>query len=105
MVNDQHWATKAACTGSEPDELFVQGAAQRNARAVCMGCGVRLDCLADALDSGMRFGVWGGMTERERRAMLRKQPDVISWRSVLADSGSAALDARCSVAGLPAGRR
>jgi WhiB family redox-sensing transcriptional regulator len=105
MVNDQHWATKAACTGSEPDELFVQGAAQRSARAVCMGCGVRLDCLADALDSGMRFGVWGGMTERERRAMLRKQPDVISWRSVLADSGSAAPDARCTVAGLPAGRR
>jgi len=91
VLQDQHWAAEAACAGRSPDELFVQGAAQREARAVCMGCPVKLDCLADALDSGMQFGVWGGMTERERRALLRRQPGVTSWRAVLT-SPDALLD-------------
>lgn len=93
VLQDQHWATEAACAGQSPDDLFVQGAAQREARAVCSGCPVRLDCLADALDNAVRFGVWGGMTERERRALLRRQPDVTSWRSVLT-SPEALLDVR-----------
>jgi WhiB family redox-sensing transcriptional regulator len=46
-----------------------------------MGCPVRIDCLADALDSRTEFGVWGGMTERERRTLLRRRPDVASWRA------------------------
>jgi WhiB family redox-sensing transcriptional regulator len=46
-----------------------------------MSCPVRIDCLADALDSRTEFGVWGGMTERERRMLLRRRPDVASWRS------------------------
>ncbi len=41
------------------------------------------ECLADALDNGIEFGVWGGMTERERRALLRRRPDVKSWRELL----------------------
>jgi WhiB family redox-sensing transcriptional regulator len=44
---------------------------------------VRTECLADALDNRVEFGVWGGMTERERRALLRRRPDVSSWRKVL----------------------
>jgi WhiB family transcriptional regulator, redox-sensing transcriptional regulator len=44
---------------------------------------VRTECLADALDNGIEFGVWGGMTERERRALLRRRPDVTSWRELL----------------------
>jgi WhiB family redox-sensing transcriptional regulator len=48
-----------------------------------MGCPVRTECLADALDHRVEFGVWGGMTERERRALLRRRPDVMSWRSLL----------------------
>jgi WhiB family redox-sensing transcriptional regulator len=48
-----------------------------------MGCPVRLDCLADALDSRAEFGVWGGMTERERRTLLRRRPDIDSWRNFL----------------------
>lgn len=83
-LQDQSWAASAACASSSPDDLFVQGAAQRAARAVCYGCPVRLLCLADALDNRVPFGVWGGMTERERRALLRRQPDVVSWRSLLA---------------------
>jgi WhiB family redox-sensing transcriptional regulator len=48
-----------------------------------MGCPVRTECLADALDNRVEFGVWGGMTERERRALLKRRPDVRSWRTLL----------------------
>ena len=78
----QGWATEGACRTSDPDELFVQGAAQNRAKAVCQGCFVRTECLADALDHRVEFGVWGGMTERERRALLRRRPQA-SWRTVL----------------------
>nr|WP_304608730.1 WhiB family transcriptional regulator [Glycomyces sp. TRM65418]QZD54238.1 WhiB family transcriptional regulator [Glycomyces sp. TRM65418] len=76
------WTTKALCQEGDPDALFVQGAEQNNAKKVCRGCPVRLECLADALDNRIEFGVWGGMTERERRALLRKHADVRSWRAV-----------------------
>lgn len=77
------WTARAACKGSNPDELFVQGAAQNRAKVVCMGCPVRTECLADALDNRVEFGVWGGMTERERRALLRRRPNVTSWSKLL----------------------
>ena len=77
------WATRAACRGTDPDTLFVQGAAQNRAKTVCMSCPVRTECLADALDNRIEFGVWGGMTERERRALLRRRPNVDSWRRLL----------------------
>ncbi|HIV58029.1 MAG TPA: WhiB family transcriptional regulator [Candidatus Stackebrandtia faecavium] len=76
------WASAAACREGDPDDLFVQGAEQNVAKKVCKGCQVRMECLADALDNRVEFGVWGGMTERERRALLRKHPDVSSWRRV-----------------------
>jgi WhiB family redox-sensing transcriptional regulator len=50
------------------------------AKRICRGCPVRNECLADALDNRIEFGVWGGMTERERRALLRRHPQVTSWR-------------------------
>jgi WhiB family redox-sensing transcriptional regulator len=77
------WSRNARCRGTNPDDLFVQGAAQNRAKAVCLGCPVRTECLADALDNRVEFGVWGGMTERERRALLKRRPDVTSWRSLL----------------------
>jgi WhiB family transcriptional regulator, redox-sensing transcriptional regulator len=77
------WTARAACKGTDPDELFVQGAAQNRAKLICRGCPVRTECLADALDNRIEFGVWGGMTERERRALLRRRPDVVSWRDLL----------------------
>lgn len=83
MGFDVEWAARAACQGSDPDTLFVQGAAQNRAKAVCLGCQVRTECLADALDNRVEFGVWGGMTERERRALLRRRPNVPSWRTLL----------------------
>jgi len=79
----EDWPSLAACRDADPDSMFVQGAAQNRVKAVCGGCRVRTECLADALDNRIEFGVWGGMTERERRALLRKRPDVVSWRRVL----------------------
>jgi WhiB family redox-sensing transcriptional regulator len=77
------WPSKAACRSSDPDQLFVQGAAQNRVKTLCISCAVRTECLADALDHRIEFGVWGGMTERERRALLRRRPHVTSWRRLL----------------------
>jgi WhiB family redox-sensing transcriptional regulator len=79
----QDWSALSACNDADPDDLFVTGAAQNRAKAVCLGCPVRTECLSDALDNRVEFGVWGGMTERERRALLRRRPDVTSWRQLL----------------------
>jgi WhiB family redox-sensing transcriptional regulator len=82
MWNDD-WSSKAACNEARPDELFVRGAAQHRAKLLCSGCPVRTECLAEALDGRVEWGVWGGMTERERRALLRRRPNVTSWRRLL----------------------
>ncbi|MEI2774551.1 MAG: WhiB family transcriptional regulator [Tetrasphaera sp.] len=79
--DDTNWAAQGACVSEDPDALFVRGRAQRQARLVCRSCPVRLQCLADALDNRTEFGVWGGMTERERRALLNQHPNVRSWRA------------------------
>ena len=79
MIDDHSWVEFALCAEKEPDALFVQGAAQRQVRMRCMECPVRLECLADALQSRMSFGVWGGLTERERRMILRVYPNVDDW--------------------------
>ncbi len=86
---DQSWVAKALCASYEPDALFVQGATQRQVRLRCMQCAVRLECLADALQSEANFGVWGGLTERERRAMLRHYNTVEDWREWLTSSTDA----------------
>ncbi len=74
---------RAACRATNPDELFVQGAAQNRAKVICRACPIRTECLADALDNRIEFGVWGGMTERERRALLRRRPEVGNWHELL----------------------
>lgn len=76
------WPSQAACRTVAPDALFVQGAAQQRAKQICTRCPVIAECLADALDNRTEFGVWGGMTERERRAMLRRHPNVTSFRAI-----------------------
>ena len=73
---DQTWAARAACASEAPDQLFGKGAEQRDARTLCFSCPVRMECLAEALNSQSCFGVWGGLTERERRALLRRFPEV-----------------------------
>ncbi|WP_406510485.1 WhiB family transcriptional regulator [Streptomyces sp. NBC_00212] len=77
------WRTRAACGGADLEELFGEAAQQHRAKAVCEGCAGQLECLVEALDHRIEFGVWGGMTDRERRALLRRRPTVTSWRSLL----------------------
>jgi len=83
LLAQSDWTLRAVCAAADPDALFVTGAAQRDAARICQGCPVRLECLADALDNQVEFGVWGGMTERQRRAILKKSPAVTNWRSLL----------------------
>ncbi|WP_326544893.1 WhiB family transcriptional regulator [Mycolicibacterium sp. ND9-15] len=78
------WVSQARCRQTDPDELFVRGAAQRKAAVICRHCPVILECGADALDNRVEFGVWGGMTERQRRALLKQHPEVVSWAEFFA---------------------
>lgn len=78
------WVLKALCRSTDPDQFFVSGKAQWKATAICRHCPVVAECLADALDNRMEFGVWGGMTERQRRALLKQHPEVVSWSEFFA---------------------
>jgi WhiB family transcriptional regulator, redox-sensing transcriptional regulator len=85
MVATGNWRVSANCRNGDPERLFVTGAKQRDARSICRGCPVLTQCLSHALDERIEFGVWGGMTERDRRAMLRRRPDVTCWESFLTE--------------------
>jgi WhiB family redox-sensing transcriptional regulator len=78
-----NWRIAARCRTADAEELFVRGAEQRRVRQFCATCPVRTECLAHALDERVEFGVWGGTTERERRALLRSRPEVRSWAELL----------------------
>lgn len=78
-AGDRAWVTKALCRETDPEELFVRGAAQRKAAAICRHCPVVQECGAEALDNNVEFGIWGGMTERQRRALLKQHPEIVSW--------------------------
>jgi WhiB family transcriptional regulator, redox-sensing transcriptional regulator len=81
-VQSDDWTMRAKCRGME-DALFPEASDQKRARLLCSGCPVRFECLAEALDNRIEWGIWGGMTERERRLLLRQHSDVTSWSSVL----------------------
>ncbi|MGN6162713.1 MAG: WhiB family transcriptional regulator [Marmoricola sp.] len=83
MSWNEDWAGAASCRGGAPDRLFVKGAEQNRAKSLCFSCPVRAECLAEALDNQIEWGVWGGLTERERRALLKNKPEVGSWTAVL----------------------
>ncbi|MBW3573975.1 MAG: WhiB family transcriptional regulator [Actinobacteria bacterium] len=66
------WQRLANCLGVDPDLFFPErGASTREAKEVCKGCVVRNECLDYALANGEKFGIWGGMSERERRRVRR----------------------------------
>jgi len=81
---DEEWVLSARCRGMG-DAMFPGAPEQRRVRELCAGCPVRNQCLAEALDARMEWGVWGGMTERGRRLLLRQHPDVVSWRALLCE--------------------
>ena len=71
-VPERSWQRQANCMGVDPDLFFPErGASTREAKEVCRGCVVRQDCLEYALTNGEKFGIWGGMSERERRRIRR----------------------------------
>jgi WhiB family redox-sensing transcriptional regulator len=78
------WVAKARCRSSDPEELFVRGALQRKAAVICRECPVITECGAEALDNRVEFGIWGGMTERQRRSLLQRHGEVVSWAEFLA---------------------
>lgn len=98
IVQTDDWTLDARCRGMA-DALFPEGKDQKRARIVCMGCPVRAVCLAEALDNRIEWGVWGGLTERERRQLLRQRPDVTSWLAVLKAATDAASPAHDTLPG------
>ncbi len=73
-ADDRRWQERANCLGVDPDLFFPErGASTREAKAVCRGCEVRDECLEYALDQGEKFGIWGGLSERERRRVRRQR--------------------------------
>ncbi|MCS5479907.1 WhiB family transcriptional regulator [Corynebacterium sp. YIM 101645] len=83
----EDWILNARCRQEDPEALFVRGAQQRKAVAICRPCPVLEQCRAEALDRREEFGVWGGLTERQRRALLRQNPHVENWGQHLATGG------------------
>jgi WhiB family redox-sensing transcriptional regulator len=79
---EKGWQDLANCLGVDPDLFFPErGASTREAKEVCKGCSVRAECLEYALSNGERFGIWGGLSERERRRLRRQR--VMFMRSEL----------------------
>ena len=66
------WQTDALCAQTDPEAFFPEkGGSTREAKRVCESCTVRTECLEYALQQDERFGIWGGLSERERRKLKR----------------------------------
>jgi WhiB family redox-sensing transcriptional regulator len=66
------WHDKALCAETDPEAFFPEkGGSTREAKKICTGCEVRAECLEFALSNDERFGIWGGLSERERRRLRR----------------------------------
>ena len=67
------WQERALCAQTDPEAFFPEkGGSTREAKKVCTGCEVRAECLEYALANDERFGIWGGLSERERRKLKRR---------------------------------
>jgi WhiB family redox-sensing transcriptional regulator len=71
-VDEMGWQEKALCAQTDPEAFFPEkGGSTREAKKVCLSCEVRAECLDYALKNDERFGIWGGLSERERRRIRR----------------------------------
>ena len=67
------WQDRALCAQTDPEAFFPEkGGSTREAKRVCMSCEVQAECLEYALANDERFGIWGGLSERERRKLKRR---------------------------------
>jgi WhiB family redox-sensing transcriptional regulator len=70
LPGPQDWVAYALCAQTDPEAFHLEkGGSTRQAKKVCSGCEVRAECLTYALEHNERFGVWGGLSERERRQL------------------------------------
>ncbi|MTE22749.1 WhiB family transcriptional regulator [Microbacterium sp. ZXX196] len=68
------WQSEALCSQTDPEAFFPEkGGSTRDAKRICDSCDVRAQCLEYALENDERFGIWGGLSERERRRLKRAQ--------------------------------
>jgi WhiB family redox-sensing transcriptional regulator len=66
------WQDNALCAQTDPEAFFPEkGGSTREAKKVCLSCDVKAECLEYALANDERFGIWGGLSERERRRIKR----------------------------------
>ena len=66
------WQEQSLCAQTDPEAFFPEkGGSTREAKRICVGCEVRSQCLGYALAHDERFGIWGGLSERERRRLKR----------------------------------
>jgi WhiB family transcriptional regulator, redox-sensing transcriptional regulator len=71
-VPSDQWQDRALCAQTDPEAFFPEkGGSTREAKKICLGCEVRHECLEYALAHDERFGIWGGLSERERRRLKR----------------------------------
>ena len=69
---DEQWQERALCAQTDPEAFFPEkGGSTREAKRICLGCEVKDRCLDYALAHDERFGIWGGLSERERRRLKR----------------------------------
>jgi WhiB family redox-sensing transcriptional regulator len=67
------WQERALCAQTDPEAFFPEkGGSTREAKKVCLSCDVRGECLEYALENDERFGIWGGLSERERRKLKKR---------------------------------
>jgi len=70
--DENGWSERALCAQTDPEAFFPEkGGSTREAKKVCLVCDVRQECLEYALDHDERFGIWGGLSERERRRLKK----------------------------------
>ena len=75
----EEWRLEALCAETDPEAFFPEkGGSTREAKRVCTGCAVRAECLEFALANDERFGIWGGLSERERRRLRLQRQDWLS---------------------------
>jgi WhiB family redox-sensing transcriptional regulator len=66
------WTERALCAETDPEAFFPEkGGSTREAKKVCLSCDVQSECLEYALANDERFGIWGGLSERERRRLKK----------------------------------
>jgi WhiB family redox-sensing transcriptional regulator len=82
LTGELAWQDDANCKGANADLFFPErGASTRTAKGICRECQVRVECLEFAITTGEKFGIWGGMSERERRR-VRKERQIAAERRV-----------------------